>query len=105
MSGMTTAYPGTASRCSSPVKAPPGSRCCMAAHSPPPVSSAGRPVVSSSVPRIVRNTRMFLSPFPGRTAPTIQTQITPKWSNEDARPRMEEKLEDQEILAVMVRVS
>ncbi len=62
-SSTTTAYPEVATRCMLPLKAPPASRCCMAAQNAPPASSAGSPAVSNSMPRIVRNTRIAISPF------------------------------------------
>jgi hypothetical protein len=38
-------------------------------------------MISNSIPRIVRSTRISFSPFSGVTSPTIQTQKPPKWSN------------------------
>ena len=59
----TTAYPEVATRCMSPVNAPPGSRCCIAAQNAAPTSSVGSPAVSTSMPRIVRNIRNSIAPF------------------------------------------
>ncbi|NMO50794.1 hypothetical protein HH310_06255 [Actinoplanes sp. TBRC 11911] len=58
----TTAYPGVERFCSSPLNAPPWSRCCKATQRAAPATSAGKPMVSSSIPRIVRNNRICFSP-------------------------------------------